>query len=438
MKVIFTCQFLSEEIEFPDDENGFYRQLAKKMASLQPPCTVKIQTPYGNASYGISNRSGTILIQESSNNIVFPDSAQCSEYPTVYLTCVNGEKNNYKFYKLEKQGESVIASYGRIGAAKGELFSERSCEYPLRMFWIKYEEKLAKGYEDKTHIYIDEAAQPEEKPAVEEKSSNPVSVALYQKLLRHAKQMIQKSCASLIITEGMITESKRLLNILYTTKRLDEFNNVLKELLAVCPRKVWKVDGLLAVSSEDIPKIIQREEDLVMAMQVATGKNTFNDTSDNFQKKNIIVTEASKEKRERVLELLTPDLRLKVLNIYRVIPKEQEKKFKQYVKDRNISEIKSLWHGSRNENWLRLHPNAAITGKMFGNGIYFASSAKKELGIHKRRILDKRNEQQHKIYGSVCDSLRKSTQCNLPFELFREIDRQLQLRSRACRKLFKK
>lgn len=138
---------------------------------------------------------------------------------------------------------------------------------------------------------------------------------------------------------------------------------------------------------KDDPKIIQREEDLVMAMQVATGKNTFNDTSDNFQKKNIIVTEASKEKRERVLELLTPDLRLKVLNIYRVIPKEQEKKFKQYVKDRNISEIKSLWHGSRNENWLSiaenglmLHPNAAITGKMFGNGIYFASSAKKSWG----------------------------------------------------------
>ena len=27
-----------------------------------------------------------------------------------------------------------------------------------------------------------------------------------------------------------------------------------------------------------------------------------------------------------------------------------------------------------------LHPNAAITGKMFGNGIYFASSAKKSWG----------------------------------------------------------
>lgn len=29
------------------------------------------------------------------------------------------------------------------------------------------------------------------------------------------------------------------------------------------------------------------------------------------------------------------------------------------------------------ENGLLLHPNAVITGKMFGNGIYFASNAKK-------------------------------------------------------------
>ena len=124
-----------------------------------------------------------------------------------------------------------------------------------------------------------------------------------------------------------------------------------------------------------------------MAMQVVTGKNVLSDVSDNFQKENIIVSEASREKREKVLELLSPDLRSKVLNVYRVIPNDQEKKFKKYVKDRNISEIKSLWHGSRNENWLSivengllLHPNAVITGKMFGNGIYFASNAKKSWG----------------------------------------------------------
>ena len=48
---------------------------------------------------------------------------------------------------------------------------------------------------------------------------------------------------------------------------------------------------------------------------------------------------------------------------------------------------KFLWHGSKNENWLnilgtglKLNPNATITGKMFGKGIYFAPSATKSAG----------------------------------------------------------
>lgn len=172
MKITFTTMMLSEDIELPDDENNFYRQLAKKMASLQPPCNVKILTPLGNASYTISKRSGTILIQEGTNNITFPVSQKCSSYPTVYLTCVNEEFNNYKFYKLEEKNGEVIATYGRIGAAKGELYGERSCKYPLRMFWIKYEEKLAKGYEDKSNIYIDTNNSSPEKSHIEN-HSNP-------------------------------------------------------------------------------------------------------------------------------------------------------------------------------------------------------------------------------------------------------------------------
>ena len=48
---------------------------------------------------------------------------------------------------------------------------------------------------------------------------------------------------------------------------------------------------------------------------------------------------------------------------------------------------KFYYHGSKNCNWgsiiinsLSLHPNAAITGKMLGNGIYFAPSAMKSWG----------------------------------------------------------
>ena len=46
-----------------------------------------------------------------------------------------------------------------------------------------------------------------------------------------------------------------------------------------------------------------------------------------------------------------------------------------------------LWHGSRTENWwsiakngMSLNPNAIVTGKMFGQGLYFAPKAHKSMG----------------------------------------------------------
>lgn len=192
---------------------------------------------------------------------------------------------------------------------------------------------------------------------------------------------------SVMITEGMIIESKRLLRLLYETKNIEDFNKVLKELLSVCPRKVWKVEELLASSSDQIPEVIQREEDLVMAMQVVNGNQKKDLSFNAFDRYDISVSIPSEEKRQKVLELLAPELRRKVTNIYRIKTSKQEKKFKTYLKERNISEIKSLWHGSRNENWLSivenslsLNPNAVITGKMFGNGIYFAPNSLKSWG----------------------------------------------------------
>lgn len=71
-------------------------------------------------------------------------------------------------------------------------------------------------------------------------------------------------------------------------------------------------------------------------------------------------------------------------NIYRVIPGKQQKRFNKYIQEKGIHNVRQLWHGSRNENWLSiakngllLNPNAVITGKMFGNGIYFATSSMK-------------------------------------------------------------
>ena len=52
-----------------------------------------------------------------------------------------------------------------------------------------------------------------------------------------------------------------------------------------------------------------------------------------------------------------------------------------------IKRTRLLWHGSKTVNWfsilskgLLLNPDAAITGKMWGNGIYFATDFDKSWG----------------------------------------------------------
>ena len=84
------------------------------------------------------------------------------------------------------------------------------------------------------------------------------------------------------------------------------------------------------------------------------------------------------------MKKLSNQLKPKVKNIYRIIDKPQKQRFDNYCQNHNIQKIKMLWHGSRNENMfsiistrLKLRPNARITGKMFGQGIYFAPSSMK-------------------------------------------------------------
>ena len=84
---------------------------------------------------------------------------------------------------------------------------------------------------------------------------------------------------------------------------------------------------------------------------------------------------------------LSDSLKPLVKNVYRVINHKTQKAFDDHLKKMTNPKVKQLWHGSKNENWqsimgkgLLLNPDAAITGKMFGQGIYFAPSATKSWG----------------------------------------------------------
>ena len=369
------------------NDNDLLKEIAKVVAEYVPPTRISVYVDQNLlVQYSLTLRSETILISETwiTDGLCFKD------YDPVYLTMVNSEHNNYKFYKLSSEFGKVTASYGRIGANRGELFGERSCTYEMSMFWPKYFEKVAKGYIDQSDIYLtEEYTAEEEKPLKKETPKNTISAKLYAQLKAFAKHLVETSCISITVTKGMVAEGKRLLMQLYEAEGVDEFNEILLKLVSISPRKVDKVERLLATSVSSFASIVQREENLLAAMGVLLTNRPEDISSDTLESfsDGIEIHMATEKQKEEVLNHLSNRLRPMVKNVYRVIDRDGKEKFESYLKSHNIVHRKQLWHGSRNENWLSiintrlsLHPNAKITGKMFGNGIYFAPSSMKSWG----------------------------------------------------------
>lgn len=393
MKITIRSNEDVTEKELEEDASAFYSELGKILSGLPVPNDVTVTCPYGKAEYSIVSRSGTRFIAQKRNTITVP---QKKPFPPKYLVMVNADHNNYKFYKLEQSvaGGDVSVTYGRIGANAGELYGARTCTYPADMFWVKYFEKTSKGYEDKSDIYLEpaEEKEPEKEPESDEteQAVNRASARLYSLLKGFAKAAVeaQTTVRAASVTESMVKESRKLLNILYGCLDVAEFNRNLMELLGICPRRVANVKDLLAKNTGDFPHIIDREEALVDAMEALVSrrqpsKQTVS-SKDSFECLGIEVYEANEKQKEQVMRALDESLHGKVKNIYRVINREQQTRFDTYLKEHDIKKVKQLWHGSRNENWLSiiingllLKPNAIITGKMFGNGIYFAPKSTK-------------------------------------------------------------
>lgn len=420
---------VTKEVEIKNKED-FYPTVAKLIVDEESGkrLVVTAETADGSVSYRVGVRSGTQTIFEESNSM--PDSYLSDLHPA-YLTCVEPDvakylqglkksgkdvtpaefyseissrcKNSYKQYKLIPEGNKVTAYYGRMAVGAGRIFGERSVEYPLSSFWTKYFEKIGKGYVDRTRLYMPEVFGktspdvgskgeeiPERKQAPREKAS--FADRLFDKLKQFAKKAVRDAQVKVPVTPEIIQAAKADLDEMRNAagnKDAAGFNLALLDIISILQRPVATGDGtgvkrLLAADSGDFARIISRESDLLQAMEGSVMGNRPSDKNGAFEEIGIEVYKANQKQQKQVLKHLSPDLHGKVKNIYRVIPKAQKKRFDAYLKEREISNVRLLWHGSRNENWLSiirnslvLNPDAIITGKMFGQGIYFAPSSSK-------------------------------------------------------------
>ena len=325
--------------------------------------------------------------------------------PERYLILVDPEKNNNKFYKMIDAGNGEwIAQYGRVGNGRAQ-----QRKYSNRVYNTKLQEKLAKGYKDVSDLHAISTA-PQQEISFTDITDEKVSEFI-NRLMAFAKHTIKSNYTvnANDVTQKMVDEARGLIqnlrnianNNMSETTVVRAFNDVLKELMHVIPRRIAGqgaegVKRMMAACKADCVAIILREEDLLDIMEgqvkIQERKLEYVGSSQTLlEAMGIQMYTATDSQVEEVKRHLSPSLRSQLKAVYRVINMKTQERFDAYLKENANSngapKVKMLWHGSRNENWvsilqkgLLLKPDAVITGKMFGNGIYFAPSARKSWG----------------------------------------------------------
>lgn len=313
------------------------------------------------------------------------------EYKPRYLVMVTGESNHNKYYKQIPHGDSWTAEYGRIGS------SAQHREYPMSQWEKKYNEKIRKGYIDQTDLMEDLIQIKRSSSSQYKKIENEAIAEIVDRLQKMAKQAISDNytISSNKVTQAMIDEAQAILIDLTTIQNVDEFNQQLLKLFTVIPRKMSSVSNHLAQTSDDYGKIIESEQDLLDVMKGQVVQKQSEEIQSDVEKEECtileklgLIFEDCDDKDIHKIKSALGSCADKFYNAWRVTNLRTQKRFDEFINHENITNIKLLWHGSRNENWwsiinsgLVLKPtNAVITGKMFGYGIYFAPKARKSLG----------------------------------------------------------
>lgn len=313
-----------------------------------------------------------------------------------YLVMVNPGANNNKFYRMIPKGNMFTVEYGRVGNGG---FQSRS--YPDYEFNKKYQEKVNKGYTDQTHLYREVVQVKSEDPKTKYKEIDDVSIRkLVDDLMNYANLAIQKNytISSEKVTKAMVDEAQYIINKLSLITNVGKFNEMLIKLFTVIPRKMGHVDDYMARTASDMPKILEKEQDLLDVMRTKVFTHTIEEEKDSSRKESLDKTilemmglkikPITAKEEAHIRKYLGSMLEPRFVQAFRVENKKTRKRLKEYQKTiGKDKKIKEFWHGSRNENWwnilntgLMLRPNAVITGKMFGYGLYFANKAAKSLG----------------------------------------------------------
>ena len=301
----------------------------------------------------------------------------------VELICVTPDNNNKIYRMCENADNTFTAQWGRVGN------SLDSMNYSIGQWDKKYREKLKKGYKDITALRADVP-----QTGFDLHPDTRVE-KLLRSLQRHATNAVSANytVSSQNVTLAQVDEAQSIIDSIAQLKRnKDSINKDLLSLYSVIPRKMGNVKKEL-YSPENaldwLQKKLAAEQNLldVMRQQVSMAKIDTTDKSNLADALGITVRVPDDIEIKKVHAHLGQDA-WRYVDCWMIespISKEQFSKANVFDVQRKVM---TLWHGSRNQNWLNIiktglliRPSGVITtGSMFGNGIYFADLAKKSIG----------------------------------------------------------
>ena len=309
-----------------------------------------------------------------------------------YLIMVTAENNN-KYYNCFPEGDNFRVEYGRVNSTK------TITNYPMSKWESQISSKIKKGYKDVTDLKTALVEEIKTDGTKYKDIENESVRRIIEKLRSLARDTVKKnySVSSASVTEEMVYEAQLVINNLISIKSVNKFNDELLKLFEIIPRKMDNVRSYLIKSTDEIDKVISREQDLldIMRGQIVT-KSTATENKDKeinnsgitiLDEMGITMRECTSEEINEIKDCMK-ESSYHFSRAWRVDNISTRKKYEEFIKAYNIKNTKLLFHGSRTENWfsilktgLKIRPtNAITTGAMFGFGSYFAPKCQKSIG----------------------------------------------------------
>lgn len=402
------------------DESAVWKEIATSIKwmlvnhKLQPEDMAVISDEDSNLAevYCKQEKNGTWSFKPVKNDIYL----ETSHYEKKMLRKIDEEQNIHLFYDLipNNMGYMTIdvgARYGTIGEKglnrieDGEVLRP---PMPSWMYWIQYAKLCAEGYQDMTDSLYDKDDDPvkklfddTQKQAEKQTSAAMVLAEHLRNAAVNALQDFQIDFLSnkLPWNRVQLKSCRKLYDSLHTCGSIAEMNEVLKKLIAIIGPTFDRKKGVTVASfliakketqedqKKEIAKKVELWEGYINAMEAVLGKPKSKNAEENVSPfGNISVEYADQETTDRILKEFRAKPNMDY-TVYVINAPDFRARFDAYCRENSITDIRELIHGSRTENWasiimngLLLNPNAPITGKAYGYGIYTARDFNKSFG----------------------------------------------------------